>query len=169
MSRSNQVTEYVFKRHASIGAADAADDKKFLKQCFIDTGDSGVLRNCDDPRRIVVGRTGVGKSALLQNLKDIEDHVIELPPETLSLNYICNSDILKFFENAGVKLDIFYQLLWRHVFTVELLKAKYGIKDEKTNKSFINKFKDSIFRKDKGKQKGIEYLQQWGRTILARD
>jgi len=162
MSRSTQVTEYVFKRHASIGAADAADDKKFLKQCFIDTGDSNVLRNCDDPRRIIVGRTGVGKSALLQNLKDIEDHVIELPPETLSLNYICNSDIIKFFENAGVKLDIFYQLLWRHVFTVELLKAKYGIKDEKSNKSFTDNLKEKFFRKDKGKQKGIEYLQQWG-------
>jgi hypothetical protein len=161
VTKRSKTIEYVFKRHASIGAADADDDKKFLKQCFIDTGDASVLRNCNDPRRIIVGRTGAGKSALLRHLKDVEDHVIELPPETLSLNYICNSDILKFFENAGVKLDIFYQLLWKHVFTVELLKIKYGIKDEKTNNNFLRTLTE-CFNRNKSKQKGLEYLQQWG-------
>ena len=153
--------EYVFRRHASIGAADAEDDSKFLSSCFVDTGDLDVLRDCENPKRIVVGRTGVGKSALLKQLCNMEDHVIELPPEVLSLNYICNSDILNFFETAGVKLDIFYQLLWRHVFSVELLRHKYGIRDERSKNGFLERMR-GIFSRDKNKEKAIEYLQQWG-------
>ncbi len=37
---SKKQPEYIFKRHASIGAADAEADDKFLKQCFVDTGDA---------------------------------------------------------------------------------------------------------------------------------
>ncbi|QBQ55834.1 hypothetical protein [Nitrosococcus wardiae] len=127
MAKTKVRPEYVFKRHINIGAADAEEDQKYLRSCFVDTGDLHILRDCDDPKRVITGRTGVGKSALLRQLSDLEDHIIELPPETLSLNYISNSNILNFFENAGVKLDVFYQLLWRHVFTVELLRHKYGI------------------------------------------
>jgi hypothetical protein len=161
MTKKIREQEYAFKRHSSIGAADAEDDDKFLKACFIDTGDLQSLRDCNDPKRIVIGRTGVGKSALLRQLREAEEHVIELPPETLSLSYIANSDVLKFFETAGVKLDIFYQLLWRHVFAVELIKVKFRITDEKTKRSFLERFGD-VFSKNKGKEKGVEYLQQWG-------
>lgn len=153
--------DFVFKRHAYIGSADAEGDEKFLKSCFVDTGDLRVLRDCHDARRIVVGRTGAGKSALLFQIRQLEDNVIDLPPETLSLNYISNSDVLKFFETAGVKLDIFYQLLWRHVFTVELLRQKFSIRDESSKKTFISRLRD-IFLRDRAKQKAIDYLQQWG-------
>ncbi len=98
---------------------------------------------------------------MLRHLHDVEDHVIDLPPETLALNYICNSDVLNFFEGAGVKLDIFYQLLWRHVFAVELLRHKYGIKDEQSKKSFLERLRN-VFTREKGKEAGIQYLQQWG-------
>lgn len=161
MAKNRIEPEYVFKRHSSIGAADAEDDDKYLASCFIDTGDLQSLRDCADPKRIVIGRTGIGKSALLKQLNDVEGHVVVLPPETLSLSYISNSDVLKFFEKAGVKLDIFYQVLWRHVFTVELIKAKYKITDEKTKSSFIDKMRGA-FSKNKSKEKGIQYLQQWG-------
>lgn len=161
MSKEKARPEYVFRRHATIGAADAEDDQKYLAQCFVDTGDLAILRDCTDPRRIVTGRTGVGKSALLRQLVSEEEHVIELPPETLSLNYISNSDVLNFFENAGVKLDVFYQLLWRHVFAVELLQHKYQIRDEQSKRGFLERLRDT-FSRDKNKEKGMEYLQHWG-------
>lgn len=161
MAKNDREPEYTFKRNSSIGAADAEDDDKFLKSCFVDTGDLQSLRDCNDPKRIVIGRTGAGKSALLRQLRDSEEHVVELPPETLSLSYISNSDVLKFFEKAGVKLDIFYQLLWRHVFAVELIKTKFKITDEKTKSGFLERMRD-VFLKNKSKEKGVEYLQKWG-------
>src|SRR5690349_7092553 len=112
--------KFRFKKHANIGAPAAEDDGHFLKFCFIDTGDLGVLRDTENHKAIVVGRVGSGKSALLQKLKDLETHVVELSLFNVSLEHISNSQVLKFFLEAGVHLDLFYKALWRHVFTVEL-------------------------------------------------
>ena len=57
--------KFTFRKHATIGAAAAEEDAKFLSECFVDTGDLEVLLDCSDRRRIILGRTGAGKSALL--------------------------------------------------------------------------------------------------------
>lgn len=154
-------SNYVFRRHANIGATAAEHDQEFLYSCFIDTGDLPILTDCRNPRRIVVGRTGTGKSALLRMLATHKEHVIELAPESLSLSYITNSTILRFFEELGIKLDIFYTLLWRHVFTVELLKAKFNIQNETTQKHFLTWLKPLFFR-ERAKEKALSYLEEWG-------
>ena len=121
-AKGSQSDTFRFRKHDIVGAADAEDDLDFLRSCFIDTGSLRVLKNCADPRRIVLGRTGSGKTALLKRLAEAEERVIEVHPESLSLGYISNSTILRFFSSLGVNLDIFFKLLWRHVFTVEILK-----------------------------------------------
>lgn len=152
--------KYVFRRNSSIGAMDAESDEKYLKDCFLDTGDLDVLLDCEDPKRIVVGRVGAGKSTLLGKLKESHANAFEIRPEELSLNFVSNSDIIQFFESAGVKLDLFYQLLWKHVFVVELLKKRYRIteKDPKGYRSFLRE----IFERDDAKRRALDYLEQWG-------
>lgn len=54
---------YVFRRNSSVGAMDAESDERFLRDCFFDTGDLAALVDCENPKRIVVGRVGAGKSA----------------------------------------------------------------------------------------------------------
>ncbi|MFG6433673.1 P-loop ATPase, Sll1717 family [Roseateles sp. LYH14W] len=152
--------KYVFKRNGSIGAMDAESDAKFLADCFFDTGDVDVLLDCEDPKRIVVGRVGAGKSALLEQLKTRSSNVIDVRAEELSLNYVANSDVIQFFEAAGVKLDLFYQLLWKHVFVVELLKKRYRI-TEKEPRSHWDFLKD-VFSRDPAKERAVKYLEQWG-------
>ncbi len=98
---------YVFRRNSSIGAMDAESDEKYLKDCFLNTGDLDVLLDCEDPKRIVVGRVGAGKSTLLAKLKESHANAFEIRPEELSLNFVSNSDIIQFFESVGVKLDLF--------------------------------------------------------------
>lgn len=156
-----QAKQFKFRRDATIGSADAETDERFLGKCFVSTGDLDALLDCSDPKRIVVGRTGAGKSALLKVIKDSEENVIDLPPETLSLNYVANSDVIQFFEAAGVKLDIFYSLLWRHVFAVELLKKKYHITNESSKSTFLEKMA-YLFKRDKHKERAIRYLEEWG-------
>lgn len=74
-------------------------------------GDLDVLRDVTNPRRIVLGRTGSGKTALLMQFKSEEqDRVIAIKPESLALNYISNSNILNFVLDLGVSLDIFFRL-----------------------------------------------------------
>lgn len=90
------------RRHASVGAAAAEEDAHFLQHCFVDTGDLEILRDCENPKRIVVGRTGSGKTALLKRLQETEEHVIEVSPVSLSLEHISNSQVLQFFTEVGV-------------------------------------------------------------------
>jgi vacuolar-type H+-ATPase subunit H len=154
--------QFRFRKGASIGEPDAESDEKYLASCFVDTGDYEVLTDCLCPQRIIVGRTGAGKSALIFHLMKNEENVIEISPENLSLNYLANSDIIKNLEKAGVKLDIFYTLLWRHVFSVELLKYRFGLTNEEKTKGWVSNFFSGLRKKDQSRERAIEYLKDWG-------
>lgn len=129
--------QFRFKKGDSIGELDAESDDHLLSECFIDTGDYDTLTDCSKPQCVLVGRTGSGKSALLKRIVRYEERVIEIIPENLSLQYICNSDIIKSLEAAGAKLDIFYNLLWRHVLSTELLKYHYKLSTEEKTRNWL--------------------------------
>ena len=152
--------QYRFRTLDNIGVAAAEDDSDFLRECFVDTGHLRVLSDCVDARSIIVGRTGSGKTALLTMLSEDQERVIEVQPESLALSYISNSTILQFFERLGVKLDIFFKLLWRHVLTVELIKRHAEIVNEQDKDSFLNRL-----RRDPAKEnfkKALNYIENWG-------
>jgi hypothetical protein len=131
------VDRFVFRSTQTVGAAAAEHDDSYLTTCFVDIGILSILRDCEDHRCILVGRTGSGKSALIVRLCEENEHVITIQPESLSLAYISNSNIIKFFSEAGVNLNLFYRLLWRHVFVVEVLKERFGIDSEHQKQSFL--------------------------------
>jgi len=162
----SKADKFIFRKTDTIGAADAEEDRVFLEKCFIDTGCVDVLRDCSDHRRIIIGRTGAGKTALLERLNAVEDRVIIINPESLSLAYITNSTILNFVSQLGVKLDIFFRLLWRHVFTVEIIKHYFNIQTEKDKRGFLSKIQDRF--RDKKHQKALEYLDEWGEKFWEK-
>jgi len=153
-----------FKKNDRVGEAEAESDEDFLFQCFVDNGDLASLSDCNASQRIIVGRTGAGKSALIRMLARHEDHVIALAPEQLSLGYLSNSGVIRFFEEAGANLDVFYQLLWKHVLAVELIKYKYKINNEAAQKSFLSML-GQLFIKDKAKEQAVDYLRKWGENF----
>jgi len=66
------MSEYKFRKNTEIGKLDAETDS-FLEACFYESDVyKGIVdfdsteRNPDFTRRIIVGRTGSGKSALLK-------------------------------------------------------------------------------------------------------
>jgi hypothetical protein len=156
--------KFRFKKHATIGAPAAEEDEHFLKTCFVDTGDLRVLRDCKNPKALVIGRTGSGKSALLFKLKHFEDHVIEISPFNLAVEHVSNSEVLRFFHDAGVHLDRFYKLLWRHVFTVELIRERHGIHTEADQKSWLQRLLDSLSRNARKKAQ-LDYVLKHGKEF----
>jgi Flp pilus assembly CpaF family ATPase len=70
-----------------VGAADALEDERFLKGCFVDTGELEILRDTHRPECIVLGRTGSGKTALLARLCETEENVVQIAPESLARSY----------------------------------------------------------------------------------
>lgn len=155
---------FVFKAHMKIGEPGAEDDGAYLKDCFVHSSDLEVLLDTNAPQRIVLGRTGMGKSALLSRIMDSKKSCVNIDPDELSLNYIANSTILQFFESLGVKLDIFYQLLWRHTFVVTLLRDKYGIVNEQAKKTCLSRLSE-VFIRDKTKKAAVEYIEKWGSSF----
>lgn len=152
--------KFTFKKHYSVGAPDAESDHDFLRSCFVETEDLATLLDCRNAKRIVVGRTGAGKTALVGELTNQAKNCIALDPQSLAFNYISNSDIIKFFEAAGMSLDPFYQLLWKHVLAVELIKARYPNSVD-SFAALREKFAAAIGLNPKRK-KAIDYLESWG-------
>ena len=136
-------------------------DTSFLEECFVDNGDLDILRDCNDQRCLIAGRTGAGKSALLSQLQRVEDNVLTISPESLAITYIANSNVINFFLEAGVKMDIFYRLLWRHIFVVEILKTHYKIENEESKQNFLRQLWTYLPKNNKH-QLALDYLKSWG-------
>jgi type II secretory pathway predicted ATPase ExeA len=135
----------------------------------VDTGLLDLLRDIADNRLVVLGRTGSGKSALLAILEQtLGRQVIRIVPEQLALTYVANSTVLNFFNSLGVNLDPFFKLLWRHVFTVEILTRHFSEPSEPQSKSLLDRLK-TIFmgasRQDKEMRQAIAYLEEWGQSF----
>ena len=157
-----KMDKFVFRKHDNVGTAAAENDSLFLDECFVDTGDNDFLLNVKDPKRIIVGRTGAGKTALLYHLSQSDHNVIQLSPHDLSLNFIATNKVIAFFEEAGVNLSPFYILLWKHLLVVELIKNKYHIRDEDSYKHFMSTIMSLVRKKDRNKDLALEYLETWG-------
>ncbi len=156
--------DFVFRSSDVIGFADASTDT-YLSDCFVETDNYVSLRNMDDPRSIVLGRTGAGKTALLRHLWEKNDRVIQVKPEALALAHISNSTILSGLSELGVKLDIFFRLLWRHVFVVEIIRAAFSINTEERKKSFLEKIRQYFGGEKKNHAGALEYLEKWSGTF----
>ena len=150
------MSTYKFKRNIDIGSLDAESDR-FLLSAFVDKQDLPLLKDMTNPKCILLGRTGSGKSGIIKYLEENEDHIKRIEPESMSLRHLSNSDIINYFKRLDIKLDLFYKVLWKHVFIVELIKLHY-INEGKT-RSFIDWIKSQF--PDRSKQKSIEYLEKW--------
>jgi hypothetical protein len=76
--------QFRFKKNDQIGAPEAEGDDKFLFNCFVDNGAIASLLDPENAQRIVVGRTGSGKSALLRQLESKAEKVISSGPVYLN-------------------------------------------------------------------------------------
>ncbi len=154
-------SKFRFRSSDTIGAPDAEADDLFLRACFVDTGDITRISDCADPRRIVLGRTGSGKTALLKQLASDGRRVIPVAPESLALPHITNSTILRFLAELNINPDPFFKLLWRHVFAAELIRAHFDVKSQEKKSSFLDQVYRRFFQ-DKKHRENIEWLEKYG-------
>jgi hypothetical protein len=160
---------FKFRRGDSVGAIDAEQDRRFLSTCFVDQGDMRVLLDCSDPRCIVVGRTGSGKSALLLEVEARQPETTErISPEDLSLNYIANCDAVNVLTSLGINLDPFFRLLWRHVLALHVFQHIRPISEEEKKETLLE-WASRFLRNDKTSQQKqarhqrvLEFLERYG-------
>lgn len=148
--------------NTKIGQLDAENDASFLTECFIDNGLVNTLCDSMQSEAIILGRTGAGKTATLMRINEIVDKdnskLIDL--EDIFLNYLDNSNVIKFLRESGVNLEIFYKYLWRHIITVEFIKLKYPQWNSNNKLSnFINELANII--KKPQERVAFDYLKKW--------
>lgn len=150
----------ILRSGMNIGTMSAEEDQAYLSECFVDTGHLAALLDPSRPECIVLGRTGSGKSALLLEIESNEKNVIRIDPDDLSMKYISNTDIIKNLDDLGVNLDVFYQMLWRHVLSIELIKAKKQLNDAVRSRNWFYAIRERLTNNQK-KSQALQYLSKF--------
>lgn len=158
---SKEPNVIVIRKNFKIGELEAETDTDLLDACFIDKGDLDVLTNVANPACIILGRTGSGKSALLHKISNTVAKSKTLDPHDISINFLEYSNIVQFFNELGVNIDMFYRLLWRHIITVELLKLRYDIRNKSESEGIIDRLIGFAAR-DHVKKEALSYFDEWG-------
>lgn len=150
-----------FRSDTRIGSVAAEEDDDFLFDCFVDNPAVATAMDLAAPGMILSGRTGSGKTAVLRYIERRSNHVANVNPAELSVNYISNSDVFQFLNDIGADLDLFFQVIWKHVLCVSFIKLRYNINDEGRYKNFMDNIVSS-FPIDGTRKRAIEYIQTWG-------
>jgi hypothetical protein len=123
------VSRLKLRKGARVGAL-AAEHDDLLSEAFVDLGHVNALIDGNRPEFLALGRTGSGKTALIEHIRKTAEHVSALNPEELAMQYLHSSPVLKTISAWKVNLDVFYKYLWRHVCILELIRLRYESGDD---------------------------------------
>ncbi|MFI3301471.1 MAG: P-loop NTPase fold protein [Candidatus Gastranaerophilales bacterium] len=136
------MSEIVFKRSMNIGTISAESDQEFLENCFIETPEYEEICDFNNQKMILLGRTGSGKTALLNKIKDKVDKCIEIRPDTFALQYITNVPFVSKLVDEGINLDIFYKFLWLHEILSQIIKNNFSYNNKNMLDALTEKVSD---------------------------
>jgi hypothetical protein len=149
--------EYKFKKLANIGTSAAEDDNIYLTDCFCDNGYLEILQNIEDRRYILVGRTGVGKTALMQKLKENYDHCIFIDANLSGFCYSERTTILDEMAKNGINLAPNLKYLWMHIFMVRVIQE---IVPSNKKNTLIEWIKDKFAAPNATKAAALDYIEK---------
>lgn len=165
--RTNPV---IIRPDTSIGNNSAEADDEFLFECFVDHPALEAARDVTNSKMFVLARTGGGKTAILRKIQrqyPETSSVIDL--SGLSMDYVANSNIVRFLQSIDVDLDLFFQALWKHVLCLEYIRLRYNISNDENSRQLFGWIKD-FFRTDGRRQSALKYLSEWeGKFFITMD
>lgn len=138
-----------------------AEADPLLEQAFFQTSQFKAASARDDPHCFLIGRTGSGKSALLQQLEsEYPEHVIRITPEDLSLTYVADLQTVRWLDGQGVHLDPLFIALWKHVLLIEIIRHRYKVDSPTAKQNFIASITEKI-KRDRSKLEALRYLEEF--------
>lgn len=144
----------------SIGSVSAETDESFLFDCFVHHPAVEAATNLKTPGMILAGRTGSGKTAVVKYIERGNHKNTEIEPAEMAMSYVVNSDIINFLQNIGADLDLFFQLLWKHVLCIEFIRLKHDVKDANKSRGVFDGLLKRFFG-DERRKRSLNYLREW--------
>lgn len=161
----------IFKKQDIFGMNDAEDDKELLLRCFIDTGDYETIQDHNNRKCLILGRTGIGKTALLTKLvSDNEEKrkVIVVDPEALAMHHISNSTIIRYMNELGIDLNTFFKLLWRHAICVEVFDHHFKMTTEEEAENFLARLRARFKKTNARHLRALDYFENHRDTFWKK-
>lgn len=104
--------DFILRRNMNIGTGTAENDGEFLTECFLKTPEYCSILDFTDKKMILLGRTGCGKTALINMVEKDVNVFIPIKPDTFALQYINNIPFVNAMKSEGINLEVFYKFLW---------------------------------------------------------
>ncbi len=144
----------------TIGSSSAETDDEFLFDCFV--GHPAVERcsSTTSHGMVIAGRTGAGKTAVIRYIERNNTRVAVVDPSEMSLEYVSNSNSIRFAQAIGADLDLMFMALWKHVICIELIRLIYSVNTEEKSKNVFQRIVER-FVKDDRRKRAIDYLRVW--------
>lgn len=151
-------TRIVIRQGTTIGEPSAEDDEAILRDCFVNLPSYKQLMDMESAKCIALGRTGSGKSALISDIKAGDCESTYIDPKEISLEYVSNTNIIKFLIAHGINLSNLFEMMWKHIFlikSVEMYFSNQNIFDmtirrvfERGNpaRKYFEKYKDCFWK-----------------------
>ena len=156
---SKMLTEFIFNRYDTIGANAAEEDVDYLSECFVDMEELPVIKEERDPRFLVIGRTGSGKTALFMQLAEDCDNCYPIDANAKGFCFTERISILEELTDKGINLAPYLKLLWTHVLVIEIIQETIPVEYKDT---IIDRLKSIFNRKGKIKEeKALRYLEEY--------
>ena len=166
MTNKARPRQFRFTNGFSVGSV-AAENDMLLGPAFLPNAAYAAVVSLEDPRSGLIGRSGTGKTAILEHISDTQDHVIRIDPEALAFRFLGDSLLIRTLRDHGIELDYFYKLLWRHVFVVEVLKHFFPDGSRRGGAvSLLMNLKPFKGKVDRERRRALQYLDEWGASIL---
>lgn len=157
MNNNNPI---ILQPNSNLGMLSAEFDDEYLFECFQKNDSYMTLYDTASPKLLLVGRTGSGKSAIIRYIENNNDHAKEIDLQEISLDYIANSDVVRFLQSLDINLDLIFQALWKHVICIELIRMVFDIKNDEQSSNVFMRWRQST-NGDSRKQRALKYLKEW--------
>ena len=126
--RNGKKSKVNFKiNHRDFFQDTSAEREEKLDSYYVNNVHLESAINENSKKSFFVGRTGIGKTAILKQVeKKTEKNIISIDPEDFAFKIIARSQILEKLTLCKINLDLFYKTMWKYIFVTEVLKEIYG-------------------------------------------